>query len=49
MTSVIDELEAILGVSAEDNPLVFALCLIPVLWIVKQFFSICYSFLTGKS
>lgn len=48
MTTIVTELEGIIGVSASDEPFVFALCLIPVLWVVKNVFGMLYSFLGGK-
>lgn len=47
MIDILSELEAITGVSAADDPFTFALCLIPFLWIAKNFFGMLYSFVTG--
>lgn len=48
MTTIVTELEGIIGVSASDDPFVFALCLIPLCWIIKNVFGLLYSFIGGK-
>ena len=46
--TILTQLENLIGVQADEDPFAFALCLIILIWTIKQIFSMCYSFFTGK-
>lgn len=47
-TSILNQLEAIIGTTAEEDPFSFALCLILIVYVVKNVFSMLYSAFAGK-
>lgn len=47
-TTLLNQLEAIIGATAEDEPFAFALCLILIVYVVKNVFSMLYSAFAGK-